>query len=162
MKKIILSVVLLGFTFTITAQDIANQTIGVRLGNYLGASYQKKISDDSRVELGLGYKGYAYYNDVKIDAYYHKVFDFEPLDNMNWYVGAGGGVGVWNYDSRYYYSYYDYNDHGTYFFVGGTAGAEYKFDFPLLVSIDVRPEFVFGNFYNGIHVNVGLGARYTF
>ncbi len=162
MKKTILSVLLLGIMINLSAQNIANQTIGARIGNYFGVSYQKKLAEDSRVELGFGYRGYAYYNDMKIDAYYHKVFDFEPLENMNWYVGAGGGAGIWKYESRYYYDYYDYNDHGTYIFIGGTGGVEYKFDFPLLVSLDVRPEFVFGNFYDGIHINVGAGARYVF
>ena len=144
------------------AQEIANQTIGLRLGNYYGLSYQKKLSDDSRIEIGLSHRGYSAYKDTKADAYYHKVFDFAPVEKMNWFVGAGGGAGFWKFESRYYYDSYDYNDSGTYFFVGGTAGFEYKFDFPLLLSLDLRPELSIGEFYDGFHFNGGLGARYVF
>jgi len=163
MKKLVLVVGLFLFSLSaLNAQEIANHTIGLRLGNYYGVSYQKKLSEDTRVEINLAWRGYSAYNDTKVDAFYHKVFDFVPVDQMNWYVGAGGGAGFWKYDSRYYYSYYDYDDSGTYFFVGGVIGAEYKFDFPLLLSLDARPELSFGDFYDGFHISGGLGARYTF
>ena len=162
MKRIIFTLAILTFAITTNAQEIASQTIGLRLGNYYGLSYQKKLTDDTRVELGLSYWGYSAYNDMKIDGYYHKVFDFEPVDKMNWFVGAGGGAGFWKYEPRYYHDYYDYDDSGTYFFIGGTIGAEYEFDFPLLLSLDLRPELSFGSFYNGFHFNGGLGVRYTF
>ena len=164
MKKILFTLGMLIFVITTNAQDIADHTIGLRLGNYYGVSYQKKLTDDSRVEVGLSYKGYSYYKDLKVDAYYHKVFDFKPVDKMNWYAGAGAGAGFWKYESRYryYYERYDYGGSGTYFFVGGTVGAEYKFDFPLMISLDLKPELVFGDFYDGFHTSGGLTARYTF
>ena len=150
------------FTFAINsnAQEISDNTIGLRAGNYYGLSYQKKLSTDTRAEIGLTYWSYSTYSDTKVDAYYHKVFPMKSAENMNWYAGAGGGAGIWKYDSRYYDSSYDYSDSGTYFFVGGTVGLEYKFDFPLLLSLDLRPELTFGNFYNGLHFNGGLGIRY--
>jgi len=148
---------------TSTAQEISNQTIGLRLGNYNGISYQKKITDDSRAELTLAWRGYTAYSDVKADVAYHKVFNLDAIDsNMNWYLGIEGGAGFWKYESNYYYSYYDYNDSGTYFFVGGVAGIEYKFEnIPLLLTLDTKPEIVFGNFYNGFHINGSIGIRYT-
>ena len=164
MKKILLMFVVLTFATTSMAQEIVDHTIGLRLGNYYGVSYQKKLSDDSRAEINLAWRGYSTYSDTKADAFYQKVFNFEPVDEMNWYLGAGGGVGFWKYDSHYY-SYYDhdddYDDSGTYFFVGGVAGIEYKFDFPLLLSLDLRPELSFGDFHNGFHIGGGLGIRYT-
>ncbi len=161
MKKGILVLVLLVATLT-NAQEIADNTIGLRLGNYYGASYQKKLDTSSRIELGVSWRGYSTYSDIKIDAYYQKVLNFESVDKMNWFYGAGGGVGIWKYDSKYYYSYYDYNDSGTYIVAGGTVGLEYKFDSPILISIDARPEFAFGDFYDGFHINGGVAIRYTF
>ena len=129
-------------------------------------SYQKKLTDDSRAELGVSHWGYSHYGSTKADLYYHKVFDFEPVDKMNWYAGAGAGVGFWKYDDYYYdyyyYDYYEYDESGTYFFVGGTIGAEYKFDIPLMIALDLRPELVFGNFGGGLNFSGGLAARYTF
>jgi hypothetical protein len=162
MKKIFFTLIIITFAIMTNAQEIANQTIGLRLGNYYGLSYQKKLSDDNRVEIGLAHWGYSTYKDTKVDIYYHKVFDFESMEKMNWFIGAGGGAGFWKFESRYYYDYYDYDDSGTYFFVGGTAGIEYKFDFPLMISLDLRPELSFGSFYDGFHFNGGLGVRYVF
>lgn len=167
MKKGIFILAFLLIAITSNAQEIADNTIGIRLGHYYGVgpeiSYQKKLSDNSRLEAGLSWRGHVNYNDIKLVGLYQRVFNFEPLEGMNWYVGAGGGVGFWNYNSGFYY--YDNGrnkSNGVYFLAAGNGGVEYKFKFPLLVSFDARPEFGFGSFRSGFNVDVAVGARYTF
>jgi len=165
MKKIIFIVVLLVVGITTNAQDIADNTIGVRISNrYSEIAYQKKISDNSRLEANLGWKGYFAYSDVKLTGLYQYVMDFQPLDGMNLYFGGGGAVGYWSYKNRYYYSSYDYDEKGVFFSGIGNFGVEYKFDFPLLVSADVRPGIEFSNFdsHSGFLFDFGVSAKYTF
>ena len=50
-------------------------------------------------------------------------------------------------------------------FLAGDIGIEYNFDIPLLISLDFRPEFGFGNdFYNNndLGFDIGFGIRYQF
>ncbi len=165
MRRIIIIFGLLLATITITAQDIADNTIGVRISNYYSEiAYQKKISENSRLEANLGWRGYYAYSDIKLTGLYQYVMDFQPLDGMNMYFGGGGAVGTWSYKSRYYYSYYDYEDKGVFFSGIGNFGVEYKFKFPLLVSADARPGFEFSKFnsHSGFLFDFGISARYTF
>ena len=167
MKKIlfVLNIIFFGI-LSMSSQEIVDNAIGVRIGSYGSfggeVSYQKKIDNASRAELNLGFTGYTYYNSIRATALYQRVFDFTPLDNMNWYLGAGAGVTTWKYDNRYYYDYYDYNDSGAYFSVIGQGGVDYKFDFPLLVSFDIRSGLNFGKFDKGVFFSPGVSARYTF
>ena len=58
---------------------------------------------------------------------------------------------------------YDVKD--AFVILSGTVGIEYSFDFPLLLSLDVRPEIGFGDGYYGnddLDFDVGLGVRYQF
>ncbi len=58
------------------------------------------------------------------------------IDNgLNWYTGAGGGLGSWNYNVN------NVSNHGTFLFASSTIGVEYNFEeVPIQLSLDVRPE----------------------
>ncbi len=159
MKKLfLLSLVLLGFTFASSAQEIAENAIGLRLGdsNGLGAeiSYQRALGDNNRLEADLGWRNGNNYNAFQLTGLYQWVF---PLDgSFNWYVGAGGGIA--SFDGKDALRGTD----ETSLFVAGDIGIEYNFDIPLLLSLDFRPTLGFGDFTDDLDFDIALGIRYQF
>lgn len=163
MKKLfLLSIALVGFTFSASSQNIADNAIGLRLGDSdgLGAevSYQRALSEDNRLEFDLGWRDGNNYSGFKLAGLYQWVM---PLDgNFNWYVGAGGGIGSFNFDVP---GGGDITD--TFIFAAGDIGIEYNFDIPLLLSLDFRPEIGFGDDTydnNDLDFDIALGIRYQF
>ncbi|MEE9349288.1 MAG: hypothetical protein V3U80_04515 [Flavobacteriaceae bacterium] len=161
MKKsiFIIGLIFIG-TFAMSSQTIADKTIGLRFGdaNGLGAevSFQKSLGDSNRLEAGLSWRNGSYYNAIKLAAIYQWVFDIENIEGLNWYVGAGGGFGSWKVKSDFT------GNGGTYLFAAGDIGIDYKFSFPLLLSLDFRPEIGFADFNNDLGLDFALGVRYTF
>lgn len=162
MKKLfLLSIALVGFTLTSNAQEIANNALGLRLGDSDGfgaeISYQRALTQDTRLELDLGWRDGNNYDGFKLSGLHQWVF---PLDgNFNWYVGAGGGLGSFSVNTPNN----DVTD--TFFFAAGDIGIEYNFDIPLLLSLDFRPEIGFGDdAYNNndLDFDIALGIRYQF
>ena len=162
MKRIfILTTLLLVSIFNAQAQDIPEHAIGLRLsesdGFWAEATYQARLSSNTRIELDLGAQGRNRYNAVKITGMYHWVFNIDG--GLNWYVGPGIGGGLVDFDD-------DLNNRDnleSFGFVTGDVGIEYNFDFPLMVSFDFRPEIYFDNYVDeDIIFNVGLSARYKF
>ncbi|WP_299547560.1 hypothetical protein [Seonamhaeicola sp.] len=162
MKKLfLLSFALIGFALTTNAQNIANNAIGLRLGDSdgLGAeiSYQKKLSEDNRLELDLGWRDGNNYDGFKLAGLYQWVM---PLDgSFNWYVGAGGGIASYSVNTPGN----DVTD--TFIFAAGDIGIEYAFEIPLLLSLDFRPEIGFGDDTwdnNDLDFDIALGIRYQF
>ncbi len=174
MKKLIIFLGLLLFSFSNSdAQDLGStgsfpkNAIGLRFGSYGtfggGITYQRKISDATRAEFNFAYRSQQYYTGMNINAIYQKVLDFEPVDNMNWYLGVGGGLGTWSYKDNYYVDTDSYTNNGIYFSIIGQAGVEYIFDeIPLLISLDLGPVFNIGDFDSGLYIGGGLSVRYTF
>ena len=163
MKKLILLVfAVIGFSFSSNAQAIADNALGLRLGDSDGfgaeISYQRGLGDNNRLEFDLGWRDGRNYDGFKLAGLYQWVF---PLDGgFNWYVGAGGGLG--SYDFDYNENGVRYNDSETFFFAAGDIGIEYNFDIPLLISIDFRPEIGFGDFNDDLDFDIALGLRYQF
>lgn len=163
MKKLLLfSVVLLGFAFTSNAQDIANNALGLRLGdsNGVGAeiSYQHALGSNNRLEVDLGWRDGKNYDGFKLAGLYQWVWNIDG--GFNWYAGVGGGLGSFGYDDN---NGNDYND--TFVFAAGDIGIEYNFDIPLLISLDFRPEIGFGDETydnNDLDFDIALGIRYQF
>ena len=159
MKKLfLLSISILGFTFAASAQNISDNAIGLRLGdsNGLGAevSYQRALGDNNRLEADLGWRNGNDYNALQLTGLYQWVF---PLDgSFNWYVGAGGGISV--FDGKNLLKGTD----ETALFVAGDIGVEYDFDIPLLLSLDFRPTLGFGDFSDDLDFDIALGIRYQF
>lgn len=163
MKKLLLfSVVLLGFAFTSNAQDIANNALGLRLGdsNGVGAeiSYQHALGSNNRLEVDLGWRDGKNYDGFKLAGLYQWVWNIDG--GFNWYAGVGGGLGSFSFDNP---GGDDISD--TFIFAAGDIGIEYNFDIPLLISLDFRPEIGFGDETydnNDLDFDIALGIRYQF
>jgi opacity protein-like surface antigen len=147
MKKILLVLGLLLLTiFSVNAQEVSNNAIGLRFnqGNGLGAdiSYQKKMSDKNRLEVNLGLRDE--FSSFKGTGLYQWVWNLE--DSFNWYAGFGAG-----YDSEY-----------AALFGAGVIGIEYNFNAPILISIDYRPEVGITGNYDGLGNSFAFAVRYQF
>lgn len=162
MKKLILSALLLvGLVFCAQAQDISKNALGLRLGDSDGfggeVSYQRGLKSNNRLELDLGWRNSNNVDAIKIAGLYQWVWNIDG--GFNWYAGVGGGVGTWNYD------YKGFKDDGTILFAAGDVGIEYNFDFPLQLSLDMRPELYFdSDSYrdDSFGPDIALGIRYKF
>ena len=141
-----------------SAQDISDNTIGLRLGSNKGfgteISYQMKLNSENRAEFNLGWRTSNNVSAMKLNGLYQWVWPLEQ--GFNWYAGVGGGLGA--------YSNSNINgSSGTFIFAAGDIGIEYNFDCPLQASLDLRPE-IGGNGYfeNSFGTDIALGIRYKF
>ncbi|WP_299110691.1 hypothetical protein [uncultured Winogradskyella sp.] len=151
MKKLfLLSALLIGFTTIASAQDIADNAIGLRIGDSDGfgteITYQRALGGNNRLEVDLGWRNYYKEDGFKLAGIYQWVWPLE--DRINWYAGAGGGLG---------------SAGETFLFAAGDIGIEYDFDIPLLISLDFRPEINFGDALNdNLGFDIALSLRYQF
>jgi hypothetical protein len=158
MKKLFLLVLaFIPFSTFTYAQSISPNALGLRLGDSDGfgaeISYQRGLSDNNRLELDLGWRSGNSYDGFKLTGLYQWVWNIDG--GFNWYAGAGGGLGSYNFDDN------DFDDE-TFFFVAGDIGIEYDFDIPLILSLDFRPEIGFSNYNDDVNFDIGLGIRYQF
>jgi hypothetical protein len=156
MKNLILAIAAsFMFILSANAQEISKNALGLRLGDNDGfggeVSYQRHLGDNNRLEFDLGWRDTKNYDAFKLVGLYQWVMPIAT--NFNWYVGAGGGVGS-----------FDAGDiDGTFALVAGDIGIEYNFDFPLLLSLDFRPELGFNDDYSDdVDFDIALGIRYQF
>lgn len=164
MKKYIISTLLLiSVVITSHAQEIAKNTLGIRLGSYNAISgelsYQRRLSDIDRLEFDLGYKKGKDIDSFKFTSLYQWVWYIDK--RFYWFAGAGGGAGHWSNDAN------SNNYNGLFFFASGDIGIEYSFsDIPILLSLDYRPEMYFSDYkdnnYDNFRSNIGLGIKYRF
>ncbi|MGC1631242.1 MAG: hypothetical protein WA749_03920 [Gelidibacter sp.] len=165
MKRIFLiAIAFVGSTMFMNAQDIADNALGLRIGDNDGfgaeISYQLGLSQANRLELDLGLRSGSDYNGFKLAGIYQWVWNIDG--GFNWYAGPGAGLG------SYGYKYKDANnrkvkDNQTFAFIGGDIGIEYIFDIPLMLSLDFRPEFALGNaLHDDLGFDIALGIRYRF
>ncbi len=161
MKKIcLIAIALIGFVFSSNSQEIANNAIGLRLGDSDGfgaeISYQIGIGDNNRLEFGLGWRDGSNYSAIRAIGLYQWIW---PLDgNFNWYTGVGGGIASYSLDNVAP----GIDDSSTSLLIAGDIGIEYNFDIPLLISLDFRPEIGFGNINDDLDFDIALGLRYQF
>lgn len=163
-KLILLAAFVIGGTFysSTQAQTISDNALGVRFGggNGLGAelSYQKAQGDNNRLEFGLAWRTGSDFNAFKLSGLYQWVWNIEG--GFNWYAGVGAGVGSVDYDN----DRFDNRDDEVFILAAGNIGIEYNFNIPLLVSLDFRPEFGFGDddVYDAFSPDIALGVRYQF
>ena len=154
MKSILVVSALLLSTI-VGAQTISKNALGIRVGDNDGfggeVSYQRYLKENNRLEFDLGFRNSHNVDAFKLVGLYQWVM---PIDKgFNWYVGAGAGVGA-----------FDANDYdGSFALVAGDLGIEYNFDFPLLISLDMRPELGFNDRYSDdLDLDIALGIRYQF
>lgn len=161
-KLIILCLFIIGPSVAVKAQEVAKNAIGLRLGDNKGfgaeINYQRGLKEDTRLEFGLSWHSKSYYDAYKITGLHQWVWNFE--DKLNWYAGAGGGVGSISFDRKH--SYYTKSSSDTYVFIAGSVGFEYHFNIPLLLSLDLRPEIAFGDYRDDLNFDIALGVRYKF
>ncbi len=148
MKKVLLVFgLLLSASFSMNAQEVSDNAIGIRFGggNGLGGeiSYQKALGSNNRLEIDLGLANDL--NDFKATGLYQWVWNLE--NKFNWYAGFGGGI---------------VSAGGTGIYGAGVVGIEYNFDAPVLLSIDYRPEVGISGGLSGLNSDVGLSVRYQF
>ncbi|MGB1270018.1 MAG: hypothetical protein ACPG45_09790 [Flavobacteriaceae bacterium] len=163
MKKTIILIFALCLTGITNAQEIADHAIGLRLGDSDGmgaeVSYQHKLGETNRLEADLGWRSSKHVDAFKLTGLYQWVWNIDG--NFNWYAGAGGGLGSWSYNQTI--AGEKFKDNGTFFFAAGDVGIEYNFDFPLLLSLDIRPELGFTKEYrDDLDLDIAIGARYQF
>nr|WP_298656569.1 hypothetical protein [uncultured Flavobacterium sp.] len=154
-KALILSLFVLGFVFTAQAQNFSKNTIGFRLGDNDGfgseISYQRGISSKNRIEFDLGWRNSKQVDAIKLTGLYQWIWNIDK--GFNWYAGAGGGLGNWSSNGT--------ND--AFLFVAGDIGIEYNFDFPLQLSLDLRPEiYLSDGVSDDFGPDLALGIRYRF
>jgi len=161
MKRIF---VLLAFLFALgshcEAQRISKNALGIRIGDddgfdSLGAeiSYQRGLSGNNRLEFDLGIRTGDGFDAFKLVGLHQWVM---PLDrSFHWYVGAGAGLGSVSADS---------GGSNSFALLSGDIGIEYNFKIPLLISLDLRPEFGFADdaYGDGFDFDLGIGVRYQF
>jgi opacity protein-like surface antigen len=160
-KGILVASMILGLTFSAQSQNISKNALGLRLGDNDGfggeISYQRKLASNHRLELDLGWRNSNDVDSFKLAGLYQ--WDWNIEGGFNWYAGVGGGLGSWRYNK------YNTSNNGTFAFVAGDLGIEYDFDFPLQVSLDVRPELYFNSDEfrkNNFGPDLALGLRYRF
>ena len=167
MKKLVL---LAAFTFgavffsNVNAQQISENALGLRIGDGGGVgaeiSYQRAIGgDNNRLEFDLGWRNGSDYDVIKLVGLYQWVWNIEG--GFNWYAGAGAGLG--SYDDNRGRDEFD-GDDGIFALIAGDVGIEYNFDFPLLLSLDFRPEIGFSDYdrHDDFTPDIALGIRYQF
>lgn len=158
MKKTTLfctSFILSGIYFSVVSQNISKNAIGLRIGDNNGigteVSYQRHLKNNNRIEANLGWRNSRNIDAFKFIGLYQWV---KPIDeDFNWYYGAGVGIGAFDTGEA----------NGSFALITGGIGVEYNFDFPLLLSLDFRPELGFKDkFNNGLDFDIALGIRYQF
>ncbi len=158
-KYILLILVMVAFGYQGTAQEIAKNAIGLRLGDNDGfgpeINYQRHVGDNNRLEFGLAWHNYKHADGIKLTGLYQWLWNIEG--GFNWYAGPGAGLGTVSYDKNHFHD----SSSDTYAFITGTVGIEYNFDIPLMLSLDARPQFNLG-YNDDLGFDVGLGIRYQF
>lgn len=159
MKKNILVSLIIGLSFSIEAQNTSKNAFGIRLGDNYGfggeLSYQRKLTDNNRLEIDLGWRNSNEVDAIKLVGLYQWIWNIDQ--GFNWYAGVGGGVGTWSYDRN------NTSDNGAFALVAGDIGIEYNFDVPLQLSLDFRPEIYFNSDdfrENNFGPDIALGIRY--
>lgn len=160
-KTIFLLVLLFSGMSAVTAQNISPNAIGLRVGDNDGfgteVNYQRGLGDNNRLELGLGWRDAANFNAYRLTGIYQWVWNLDG--NFNWYAGAGAAVGSFDFKNNN-----RFDDDSTLFVnAAGNIGIEYDFNFPLLLSLDFRPEIgLLNDVDDSFEFDLAFGIRYQF
>ena len=164
-KTFVILVAIIGISFFAQAQ-VNPHAIGLRFGGDryyndrystgVEFSFQKGISDRTRVELDLGFRGYKHYSNMFLSATYQ--WDWNIVGGLNWYIGPGAAIGFYNWND-------DPKSSGLNLGIGGQIGLEFDFNVlgaPILLSLDSRPMWDFVGYYDdGFGWGAALSLRYT-
>jgi len=155
MRRLIISLAILSMALISAAAQ--PRAAGVRLGGTgIDATYQHYMARDQFIEGNLGLDfGYNMNGrvGVKATATYNLIWARPAwTDTGSWALYAGPGVSIGGVNDMAVAKFGDervpYNDGGFMLAAAVQVGLEYCFDFPLQISVDLRPYF-------GFHVNDG-------
>lgn len=161
MKKLLIAFVCV-FAFAMNGNTQVNpHALGIRggSGNFgFGGeiSYQHGLGDANRLELDLGWRGNNGSRLIGITGIYHWVWNI--TDGLNWYVGPGAQLGLYNNNGVS-------NEDGITLALGGQLGLEYDFNHlgaPLLLGLDTRPMWGFIGGNSGFGYGGAFSLRFTF
>jgi hypothetical protein len=158
MKKLLIAFILITCAGLSKAQ-IANHALGLRLGGGGGfgteISYQHGLSDLNRLEFDLGLASGRHFTAWGLTGLYQWVWKID--DGFNWYAGAGGRVGSWNWESGW-----GDNGGGLFLAAAGDIGIEYAFPIGIQLSLDARPAISLVNAGDQFNSSIAFGIRYQF
>jgi len=128
--------------------------IGVKM--YPSAiTYKKFIRSNKAIEA----LGYFTLDGFRATVLYQKYAPIDGVDNLSWYVGYGGHLGIWSEEWKRVNTSHNA---GIALGVDGILGLDYKIKgAPLNLSVDWQPSF---NFVGASYFEsgwAGLGIRYT-
>ena len=160
MKKLYLAFFALILSANLVNAQFAKNALGLRFGGGAGfgseISYQRGLSDINRLELDLGWISGSHYNATSIAGIYQWVWEID--NGFNWFAGAGGRIGSWNWDHTYTGS----DNGGVLLGIVGNVGIEYSFPVGIQLGLDYRPEIGLINHDNAFGNNIALSVRYRF
>jgi hypothetical protein len=170
MKRTFYLLIFLLIPSALWAQYIPNNALGLRFGDNGGIgpelSYQQALTENTRYQIDLGWRSnrreQANQQLFKISAGYQWV---NLLDgDFQYYYGAGSGflyqnVGAVESGAEAYSS--------SNLILSGIVGIEYTgikvfFDTPLLLGLDLRPEYGLGGYYDKLIFDIALTLRFGF
>ena len=151
------SIIILAAMLAATAALAQPRSAGVRMGaGGLEASYQHSTFSDQFIDVNAGLDfGYNANGRLgyKVTAIYNFIWARPAWTSSgSWELYAGPGLSMGGVDDQAVHKVgkerFGYNDGGFMLAVAAQVGVGYEFDFPLQVSLDVRPCF-------GFHINDG-------
>ncbi len=169
MKYIICSLISALWALNVSSQNITIDTISTR------TTYEKAYHSAIGVKMypsAVSYKqflrsnkaiealGYFSLDGFRATLLYETYAPIEGNENLSWYVGYGGHLGIWSETWKK-----NNPDHTAGIAVGvdGILGLDYKVkNAPLNISVDWQPSF---NFVGSSYFEsgwAGIGIRYTF
>lgn len=164
MKKLIFLSAICVMMFTLESQaqkgysSSGGTSIGVRLGNEQGLTLKHHLGGGAAIEGILAARSWSS-NLTVLYHFFHNPTGIAP--GLDWFIGAGGHIWLYNtrnrnFDSRYY--------NGTAGIgIDGAIGMQYNFPTaPLNMSLDWKPSM---NLYGGSYFDgggFGLSIRYRF
>ena len=133
MKKSIITLALV--LITIAAVSAQPRAIGLRGGYYLEASYQHGLGDKGFLQADAGVSS-RFRSGTATLTYNHILAQPNWTSYGEWCFSVGGGIGGGYYwYNNYWANYYRYGWIG----VVPIAQLAFKFEFPLQISVDYRP-----------------------
>lgn len=171
MYRFIILSILIAFTNLSFSQDFTPDTAVNRQVHLYATPYKKAIGVKMypsaisykvfvKTNAAFEYLGYVSLDGFRATALYEKYMPIEGNENLTWYVGYGGHLGLWSEEWK---KNNPNHNAGIALGVDGILGLDYKVkNAPLNLSVDWQPSF---NFVGASYFEsgwAGLGVRYTF
>ena len=171
MYRFIILSILIAFTNLSFSQDFTPDTAVNRQVHLYATPFKKAIGVKMypsaisykvfvKTNAAFEYLGYVSLDGFRATALYEKYMPIDGNENLTWYVGYGGHLGLWSEEWK---KNNPNHNAGIALGVDGILGLDYKVkNAPLNLSVDWQPSF---NFVGASYFEsgwAGLGVRYTF